>query len=78
MTAGRRRLAAAVAGAVALLVLATGCDGGGPNGRYAGISSTTPTQAPEQEAKGLDAARGFRRHSERRAYDLLRTLRTEE
>jgi hypothetical protein len=59
MTGGRRRLAA-VAGAVAVLVLAAGCDGGGPNGRYAGISSTTPTQAPAQEAKGLDAARGFR------------------
>jgi sortase (surface protein transpeptidase) len=57
MTGGRRRLAA-VAGGVALLVLAAGC--GGPEGRYAGVSSTTPTQAPGQEAKGLDAARGFR------------------
>jgi sortase (surface protein transpeptidase) len=51
---------AALAGAVALLVLAAGCSGGGPNGRYAGVSSTATTQAPEQEAKGLDAARGFR------------------
>ncbi|HJW58128.1 MAG TPA: class F sortase [Actinomycetota bacterium] len=59
MTAGRRRLAA-VAGAVALLVLAAGCGGGSPKGRYAGVSSTTATRAPEQEAKGLDAARGFR------------------
>jgi sortase (surface protein transpeptidase) len=60
MTGGRRRLAAAVAGAVALLVLAAGCAGGGPEGRYAGVSSTAATRAPEQEAKGLDAARGFR------------------
>jgi sortase (surface protein transpeptidase) len=59
MTGGRRRLAA-VAGAVALLVLAAGCGGGSPKGRYAGVSSTTATRAPEQEAKGLDAARGFR------------------
>ena len=57
MTRGRRWLAAA-AGAVALLV-AAGC-GDSPEGRYAGVSSTTPTRAPEQEAKGLDAARGFR------------------
>jgi sortase (surface protein transpeptidase) len=56
MTGGRRRLAAAAA----LLVLAAGCGGSGPQGRYAGVSSTTPTRAPEQEAKGLDGARGFR------------------
>jgi hypothetical protein len=49
MTGGRRRLAA-VAGAVALLVLAAGCGGGSPKGRYAGVSSTTATRAPEQEA----------------------------
>jgi sortase (surface protein transpeptidase) len=48
-----------VAGAVALLVLPTGCSGG-REGRYAGVSSTAATRAPEQEAKGLDAARGFR------------------
>ena len=59
MTGGRRRLAA-VAGAVALLVLAAGCGGGGPNRRYAGVSSTADTRAPEQEGKGLDAARDFR------------------
>jgi sortase (surface protein transpeptidase) len=58
MTPGRRRLAA-VAGAVALLVLPAGC-GGGPGGRYAGVSSTAAAGAPEQEAKGMDAARGFR------------------
>jgi sortase (surface protein transpeptidase) len=57
MTGGGRRLAA-VAGAVALLVLPAGC--GGPDGRYAGVSSTAATRAPEQEAKGRDAARGFR------------------
>jgi sortase (surface protein transpeptidase) len=50
---------AAVAGAVALL-LAAGCGGGSPEGRYAGVSSTAATRAPEQEAKGLDAAQGFR------------------
>jgi hypothetical protein len=59
MTGGRRRLAA-VAGAVALLVLAAGCGGGGPNRRYAGVSSTADTRAPQQEGKGLDAARDFR------------------
>jgi len=59
MTGGRRRLAA-VAGAVALLVLAAGCGGSGPEGRYAGVSSTAATRAPEQEGKGLDAARDFR------------------
>jgi len=59
MTRGMRRLAA-VAGAVALLVLPTGCGGRGPEGRYAGASRTAPTRAPEQEAKGLDAARSFR------------------
>jgi Sortase domain len=56
MTGGRHRLAAAAA----LLVLAAGCGGGGPEGRYAGVSSTAPTRAPGQEAKGLDGARGFR------------------
>jgi sortase (surface protein transpeptidase) len=56
MTGGRRRLA----GVVALLVLAAGCGGGSPEGRYAGVSSTIGGRAPEQEAKGLDAARGFR------------------
>jgi sortase (surface protein transpeptidase) len=58
MTAGRRRLAA-VAGAVALLVPAAGC-GGGPEGRYAGVSSTATTRAAGRNAQGLDAARGFR------------------
>jgi sortase (surface protein transpeptidase) len=58
MTGGRRQLAA-VAGAMALLVLLAGCSGA-PGGRYAGASSTAATRAPEQEAKGLDAARGFR------------------
>jgi hypothetical protein len=43
MTGGRRRLAAAAA----LLVLAAGCGGSGPQGRHAGVSSTTPTRAPE-------------------------------
>jgi sortase (surface protein transpeptidase) len=57
MTGGRSRLVA-VAGAVALLVLVAGC--GGPEGRYAGVSSTSGSQVSEQEAKGLDAARGFR------------------
>jgi hypothetical protein len=55
MTGGRRRLA----GVVALLVLAAGCGGGSPEGRYAGVSSTIGGRAPT-EAKGLDAARGFR------------------
>jgi hypothetical protein len=55
MTGGRRRLA----GVVALLLLAAGC-GGSPEGRYAGVSSTIGGRAPEQEARGLDAARGFR------------------
>jgi hypothetical protein len=56
---GRRCRLAAMAGAVALLVLPAGCSGG-PEGRYAGVSSTAATRAPEQEAMGLDAARGFR------------------
>jgi sortase (surface protein transpeptidase) len=58
MTGGRRRLAVGVL-ALALLVLPAGCSGG-PEGRYAGVSSTAATRAPEQQAKGLDAARGFR------------------
>jgi sortase (surface protein transpeptidase) len=53
MTHGRRRLAAAAA----LLVLAAGC--GGPEARYAGVSSTVATQAPDRPAKGVEAARGF-------------------
>jgi sortase (surface protein transpeptidase) len=57
MTGGRRRLAA-VAGAVALLVLAAGC--GGPEGRSAGVSSTAPTVAPDRTAKGAEAANEFR------------------
>jgi sortase (surface protein transpeptidase) len=57
MTETGRRLAA-LAGVVALLVLAAGC--GGPEGRYAGVSSTAATRASQQEAKGLDGARGFR------------------
>jgi Sortase domain len=56
MTGGRRRLAAA-AGAAALL-LAAGC-GDSPEGQHAGVSSTVGGQARPQ-AKGLDAARGFR------------------
>ena len=39
MTGGRRRLAA-VAGGVALLALAAGCGGSGPEGRYAEVSSS--------------------------------------
>jgi sortase (surface protein transpeptidase) len=58
MTPWRARLAA-VAGAVALLALLAGCSGG-PEGRPGGVSSTAAPGAPEQEAKGLDAARGFR------------------
>jgi sortase (surface protein transpeptidase) len=57
MTSGRRWLAA-VAGAVALLVLAAGC--GGPEGRHAGVSSTAPTVAPDRTAKGAEAANEFR------------------
>jgi hypothetical protein len=59
MTGGRRRLAA-VAGVVALLVLAAGCGGGAPEGRYAGVSSTAATRAPDRPAKGAEAAGGFR------------------
>jgi sortase (surface protein transpeptidase) len=56
MTGGRRRLA----GVVALLVLAAGCGGSGPEGRYAGVSSTAATRASDRPAKGAEAARGFR------------------
>jgi sortase (surface protein transpeptidase) len=49
-----------VAGVVALLVLATGCGGGDPKGRYAGVSSTAATRAPDRPAKGAEAAGGFR------------------
>ena len=59
MTGCRRRLAA-VAGGVALLVLAAGCGGSGPEGRYAGVSSTVATRAPDRPGKGAEAARGFR------------------
>ena len=59
MTGGRRRLAA-VAGGVALLALAAGCGGSGPEGRYAGVSSTAVTRAPDRPGKGAEAARGFR------------------
>jgi Sortase domain len=59
MTNGGRRLAA-VAGAVALLVLPAGCGDGGPEGRYAGVSSTAATPTPDQAAGGADAAGGFR------------------
>jgi sortase (surface protein transpeptidase) len=58
MNGASRRLAA-LAGAVAL-VLAAGCDGGGPSGGHTGTSRATSAQAPGQEAKGLDAAHGFR------------------
>jgi sortase (surface protein transpeptidase) len=58
MTGGRRRLA--VAGGVALLALAAGCGGSGPEGRYAGVSSTVATGASDRPAKGAEAARGFR------------------
>jgi len=58
MTKGRRHLAVGVL-TLALLVLPAGCSGD-PEGRYAGVSSTAATRAPEQEAKGLDAAREFR------------------
>jgi sortase (surface protein transpeptidase) len=60
MTGERRRLAAAVAGAVALLVLPAGCGGSGPERRYAGVSSTVATGASDRPAKGAEAARGFR------------------
>jgi sortase (surface protein transpeptidase) len=50
---------AALAGAVALLVLAAGC-GDPPEGRYAGVSSTAATRASDRPAKGAEAARGFR------------------
>jgi sortase (surface protein transpeptidase) len=60
MTRGRRRLAVAVAGAVALLALAAGCGDSGPQGRYAGVSSTVAPRAPDRPAKGAEAARGFR------------------
>ena len=59
MTGCRRRLAA-VAGGVVLLALAAGCGGSGPEGRYAGVSSTVATRAPDRPAKGAEAARGFR------------------
>jgi sortase (surface protein transpeptidase) len=59
MTGCRHRLAA-VAGGVALLALAAGCNGSGPEGRYAGVSSTAATRAPDRPAKGAEAARGFR------------------
>jgi sortase (surface protein transpeptidase) len=60
MTGGRRRLAT-VAGVVAVLVLAAGCGGGDPQGRYAGVSSTVvATRAPDRPAKGAEAARSFR------------------
>jgi sortase (surface protein transpeptidase) len=59
MTRGRHRLAA-VAGAVALLILAAGCGGSGPAGRYAAVASTAATRAPDRPAKGAEAARGFR------------------
>jgi hypothetical protein len=59
MTGARRRLAA-VAGVVALLVLAAGCGGSGPEGRYAGVSSTAATRASDRPAKGAEAAQGFR------------------
>ena len=59
MTAGRRRQTA-VAGAVALLVLAAGCGDSGPEGRYAGVSSTVAPRASDRPAKGAEAARGFR------------------
>ena len=58
MTEGRRRLAAVVGAVALLLVLVAGC--GGPEGRYAGVSSTSSGRVSEQEAKGLAAARGFR------------------
>jgi sortase (surface protein transpeptidase) len=57
MIGGRRELAA-VAGAVALLVLAAGC--GRPEGPYAGVSSTAATQARDWPAKAVEAARSFR------------------
>jgi sortase (surface protein transpeptidase) len=59
MTGARRRLAA-VAGVVALLVLAAGCGGSGPEGRYAGVSSTAATRASDRPGKGAEAAQGFR------------------
>jgi hypothetical protein len=54
MTGGRRGLAAVAA----LLVLVAGC--GVRQGRYAGVSSTVATQAPDRPAKGVEAVRGFR------------------
>jgi len=54
MTVSRSRPAALVAALAALAVLA-GC-GDGPQGRYAGVSSTVATRP----AEGLDAVREFR------------------
>jgi hypothetical protein len=54
MTRSRSRPAALLAAVAALAVLA-GC-GGGPQGRYAGVSSTVA----REPAEGVDAVRGFR------------------
>jgi Sortase domain len=54
MIEGRRRLAAAVA----LLILAASC--GRPEARYAGVTSTAATGAPDRTAMGGEAVRGFR------------------
>jgi hypothetical protein len=59
MTGSRTRPAAAAAAAVLLaLVLVAGC--GGPEGRYAGVSSPVTTGAPDGRAEGLAAVREFR------------------
>jgi hypothetical protein len=59
MTGSRTRPAAAAAAAVLLaLVLLAGC--GGPDGRYAGVSSPVTTGAPDRPAGGLTAVRKFR------------------
>ena len=57
MTKGRRRQTA-VAGAVALLVLAAGCSGS--DTRQAQPPSATASPTPDRAAGGADAASGFR------------------
>jgi sortase (surface protein transpeptidase) len=68
MTRSRSRPAALVAAAIALLAVLAGC--GGPQGRYAGVSSTVATGPAERPAEGLDAVRGFRSVRRYRATDL--------
>jgi Sortase domain len=57
MTRGRARLTA-TAVALALLVLLAGC--AEPGARYAGVSSTVSTRAPDPPEDALEAVRDFR------------------